>query len=360
VRTLRFAVERPKKLQPVAVALTLAAVVLLAAGCGKDSPAKLVPIGAGLHGPSGLRATVYATGLVHAAAFTFDSKGRLWVATSGSDTHGSDGVYMVARAGAKPVKVISGPKGPLGLLWYGQELIVSSLGRVTMYFGLEGNHFGGTVVLVHGPKGAGENNNLILAPDGRLVMGISASCDHCTPPTKWSGSIVSFKPNGSDLRLYASHIRAPFGLTFFPGTSDLLASMNQRDDLGARTPGDWLAYVRPGQDWGFPACYGQATKACAAVPKPLAVLGKHAAAGGVAVLTTELKGKFDDSALVAEWNLGKVLRVPLTQTSTGIAGSVPRPFLTGIANPLPVIATPGGDVLVGDWSSGTIYRIAAS
>ena len=107
-------------------------------------------------------------------------------------------------------------------------------------------------MILRGPKGSGENNNLILAPDGRLVMGISASCDHCTPPTKWSGSIVSFKPNGSDLRLFAGRIRAPFGLDFYPGTSDLLASMNQRDDLGARTPGDWLALVRAGRGLGLP------------------------------------------------------------------------------------------------------------
>ena len=34
-------------------------------------------------------------------------------------------------------------------------------------------------------------------------------------------------------------------------------TMNQRDDLGIRTPGDWLAVVRQGQSWGFPECYGQ-------------------------------------------------------------------------------------------------------
>lgn len=355
---MRFPLERPKNVRAVSAGLTLLSVVLLLTGCGKSDPPKLVPIGAGLKGPSGLKATVYATGLVHASAFTFDSKGRLWVAVSGSDTHGTDGIYMVAHAGATPVKMISGPKGPLGLIWYRQELMVSSLGRVTIYFSLAGNHFEQQVVILRGPKGGGENNNLILAPDGRIVMGVSASCDHCTPPTRWSASIVSFKPNGSDLRLYASHIRAPFGLTFYPGTSDLLATMNQRDDLGPRTPGDWLASVRPGQDWGFPACYGQLGAACAKAPKPIAVLGKHAAAGGVAVLTTQLRGKFDGTALVAEWNLGKVLQVPLREKDAVYTGTA-APFLTGIANPLPVITTPGGAVLIGDWSSGKIYSITA-
>ena len=106
----------------------------------------------------------------------------------------------------------------------------------------------------------------MLAPDGRLVMGICANCDHCTPKSPWSGSIVSFRPDGSDVRSTPPHLRAGYGLAYFPGTSDLLVSMNQRDDLGARTPGDALALVRDGDDWGFPACYGQGGSACAGVP----------------------------------------------------------------------------------------------
>jgi glucose/arabinose dehydrogenase len=352
---MRFPLELPKKFTGC---LALSAVVLLGAGCGSSSPAKLGPIGAGLTGPSGMSATIYATGLVHASAFAFDSRGRLWVTTSGSNTHGSDGVYMVTHDGAKPVKVISGLAGPLGLVWHGNALIVSSLDKVTVFTGLTGNRFGHETTVLRGPVGGGENNNLVLAPDGRLVMGVSASCDHCTPPTKWSGSIVSFKPDGSDLRIYASRIRAPFGLAFIPGTSSLIVSMNQRDDLGARTPGDWLALVKQGESWGFPDCYGQAGTACATVPKPIAVLGEHAAAGGVAVLTTELNGRYRGSALVAEWNLGTVLRVPLHKTGETYTGSA-SPFVTGIENPLPVIATASGAVLVGDWGTGKIYRIAA-
>ena len=53
--------------------------------------------------------------------------------------------------------------------------------------------------------------------------------------------------------------------------------MNQRDDLGSKTPGDWLAVVREGQDWGFPGCWGQGGKACEGVPEPAAVLDAHAA-----------------------------------------------------------------------------------
>ena len=87
--------------------------------------------------------------------------------------------------------------------------------------------------------------------------------------------------------------------------------MNQRDDLGEATPGDWLAIVRSGQAWGFPDCYGQGGSACSGVPDPLAVLDTHAAVSGVAVVTGGLGPAIGTSALVAEWTTGRVMRVAL-------------------------------------------------
>ena len=56
-------------------------------------------IGAGLQGPPGLKATVYARGIPQMSAFAFDASGRLWVTRSGANTHESDGVYLVAARG---------------------------------------------------------------------------------------------------------------------------------------------------------------------------------------------------------------------------------------------------------------------
>ena len=192
---------------------------------------------------------------------------------------------------------------------------------------------------------------------GRFLMGVTATCDHCVPASRFSGSIVSFLPGGSDLRVFASRIRAPVGLAFLPGTGDLFASMNQRDDLARATPGDWLSLVREGEDWRFPGCYGQAGPACTGVPRPTAVLDKHAAVGGFAFVSGQLGGGAGTAAIVAEWATGKVQRVALARSGSGYVGTV-GPFLTGIANPLAVVLASDGDLLVGDWASGTIYRIS--
>jgi len=335
----------------------LAALMVLAASCAASAPTPvLVAIGAGLSGPAGMTATVYAKGLANAAAFAFDAQGRLWVATADYSDSGKDGVFVVDRAASTPTEVVTGLHTALGLAWYRGWLYVASTGRVDAYTDFDGHAFATHRTVLVLPSGVGESNALQVSPEGRLVMGVSAPCDHCSPPSPWSAAVLSFLPDGSDLRVEASGIRAPVGLAYFPGTSDLFVTMNQRDDLGARTPGDWLAVVRRGQAWHFPACFGQGGADCAGAPAPTAVLDKHAAVSDVAIVTGQLGPAVGTAALVAEWAPGKVQRVALVRRGSVYTGTV-EPFLTGVKNPVAVILGPDRAVYVGDWSSGTIYRI---
>jgi glucose/arabinose dehydrogenase len=254
--------------------------------------------------------------------------------------------------------VLSTLHTPLGLLWYHGSLYVSSRSRVDAYSGFDGTRFTSHRTILTLPSGVGESNELVLAPDGRMLMGISASCDHCVPTSKYSAAIISFRSDGSDLQIYAKRIRAAVGLTYYPGTNDLFVTMNQRDDLGDATPGDWLAVVRAGDDWEFPSYYGQSTLAYASAPKPTAVLDKHSAASGVAIVTGQLGSRVGNAALVAEWSDGKVLRVALQKAGTTYTGTV-HPFITGLKSPVPVILH-NGTVLVGDWATGIVYAVTGS
>ncbi len=330
------------------------------ASCGADHPqstGNLVPIGAGLQGPQGLTATVYARGLAQVSAFAIDDQARLWVATAASTDRGRDAMYLVRGSGDAPTLVLSRVHTPLGLLWHGTALYVASAGRVDAYDTFDGTKFMHHRTVLTLPAGTGEVNGIALAPDGRMLMGISAPCDHCRPGSKLSGAVVSFQPDGTDLQVYASGIRAPVGLVIDPRTKHLLVTMNQRDDLGPRTPGDWLATVHHGQAFGFPSCYGQGGKACAGVPKPIAVLDQHAAVSGVAVVTGQLGADVGTSALVAEWSTGKVQQVALADHVPSAPAAV-TPFLTGLRNPVPVALDGKGGVLIGDWTRGVVYRIA--
>lgn len=324
-----------------------------AAGNGLSS------IGAGLQGRAGLTASVYATGIRQASAFAFDSQGRLWVATAAYTDTGQDGVFLVASVGATPVEVISGLHTALGLIWLGNALYVAAAGGVIAYTGLTGTAFVAHHIVLNLPSGVGEVNELVLGPDGRLHLGVSAPCDHCVPALADSAAVLSFLPDGSDLRVDANGIRAPVGLAYYPATSDLFVTMNQRDDLGDQTPGDWLAVVANGSAWGYPDCYGQGGAACTGAPGPVVVLDKHAAVSGVAIVTGQLGTAVGSAAVVAEWSLGRLQQVSLSRSGTTYVGTV-VPFVTGITNPVAVLLGPDGALYVGDWTSGTIYRIVGS
>jgi glucose/arabinose dehydrogenase len=342
-----------------ALALTVAVLVLGCDACGADQQASgppLVPIGAGVQGPAGLAASVYARGLPRVSAFAVDDQARLWVATAAGDDRGKDAVFLVRQPGAAPVLAVAGLHTPLGMLWYQQHLYVASAGRVDSYADFDGRRFASHQTILTFPPGTGELNGIALAPDGRMMMGISAPCDHCTPTPKWSASVVSFRSDGTDLQVYASGIRAPVGLVVNPLSGQLLVTMNQRDDLGPRTRGDWLATVRRGDAFGFPSCYGQGGRARAGVPPATAVLDQHAAVSGVAVVTGQLGASVGTSAVVAEWATGKVQRVPIAPSGQSASGTV-KPFLAGLKNPVPVALDPRGGLLVGDWSRGIIYRV---
>jgi glucose/arabinose dehydrogenase len=330
------------------------AVVLVASGCRAPSAAALVDIGSGLQGPAGLAASVYATGLPKVAAIAFDAAGRLWAATADYSDAGQDAVYLVAEPGATPLKVVSGVHTPLGLLWVGDTLYVAAQSGVTAYNGFDGARFTTNRMILTLPSGVGEVNELALAPDGRIWLGVSAPCDDCEPASSESAAVLSFLPDGSDLVVEASGIRAPVGLAFDDASGELYVTMNQRDDLGEDTPGDWLAIVQSGQDWGFPDCYGQGGATCSPAPSPVAVLDKHAAVAGVAIVDGELGSSVGHAALVAEWAFGKV---QLVRLDAGASSAV-EPFLTGVTSPVAVAVGPDSAVYVGDWATGSIYRIA--
>jgi glucose/arabinose dehydrogenase len=89
------------------------------------------------------------------------------------------------------------------------------------------------------------------------------------------------------------------------------------------------------------------------------VLDAHAGVSGVAIVTGQLGTTVGTSAVVAEWSTGSVLRVAFQRDGSTYSATV-VPFLTGLTNPVPVILAPDGALLVGDWGTGTVYRITAA
>jgi len=179
---------------------------------------------------------------------------------------------------------------------------------------------------------------------------------------------------------YATGIRNPTALTIQPGSGQLWAVANERDELGPDLVPDYLTSVREGAFYGWPYSYwGQnvdpraqpqnPAKVAAAI-KPDYSLGSHVAALGVDFSIPAMGEKFADGAFVGEhgsWNRDnpvgyKVIFVPF---SNGKPAGEPIDFATGFrgddgktrGRPVGVTVDPKGALIIADDLANTIWRV---
>ena len=189
------------------------------------------------------------------------------------------------------------------------------------------------------------------SPDGRVYLGEGSPCNACAPRAR-EASILSFRADGSDVKIVATGLRNPFGLAFDP-TGALWATDNGRDDLGDAVP-DELNRILPGKRYGYPTCYGiRRGSGCAGTQPAIAELESHSSADGLAFGP-------DGAAYVALWGTyfgnkhGRyVVRVDLSNRTPKVTR-----FATGFDHPLAVLFAKDGAMLVADWGTGIVWRIA--
>ena len=181
-------------------------------------------------------------------------------------------------------------------------------------------------------------------------------------------------------RPYATGLRNPTALAILPGTNQLWAVINERDELGPRLVPDYLTSVQEGKFYGWPYSYwGQNVDPrvkpeqpdmVAAAIAPDYSLGSHKAPLGIAFSTTTMGGKFSEGAFIGEhgsWNRSDpagydVVFVPF---SNGKPAGDPVNFVTGFqgengktfGRPVGVTVDPKGALIVADDLSNTIWRV---
>lgn len=297
-------------------------------------------LAAAVHVPPGYHATTYATGLVHPTAMSFGPDGRLYVSQDTGQ------IVSVARGTRHPRAFASQLVVPLGLLWHKRRLYVSESGRVQLF-----TRNGARRTIVRGlPYKLHQQDAIVAGPDGRLYLGSGSTCDACVERDPRSAAVLSFRPDGSDLRVVASGLRNPYGLLFVGKA--LYASVNGKDKLGDSEPAEIVVRIRQGANYGWPDCWpSYALKkllgACSGVARPIAYLEPHSSADGIASWRGDL--------FVAEW--GEYLHTNHGRVVVRIRRGHVTTFATGFAHPLALAVGPSGDLLVADWGRGVIYAI---
>lgn len=314
----------------------------------------------------GFRVETFAQGLSHPTAMAYGPDGRIYV----TETDGN--VVSIARGTRKPRVLLRGLRSPLGLAWRGRTLFISDEGRLERTVLSRGHLVSRKVLVSRLPFGEHQQDNLVFGRHGRLYLGSGSTCDACRERDPRSAAILSLRPDGRDLRVYASGLRNPYGLAIQPGTGRLYATVNGQDKLGSRSdpePADTLVLVKRGARYGWPRCWADARTLrlagrCAGITPPAAYFEPHSSADGLAFYTGKsFPRAYRGSLFVAEWGQydsrrfgRRVVRIELGRD--GRARRVVS-FASGFVHPLALLVDRRGGLLVADWGRGVAYRIQA-
>ncbi len=182
---------------------------------------------------------------------------------------------------------------------------------------------------------------------------------------------------------YATGLRNPTALAIQPGSGQLWAVVNERDEIGPNLVPDYLTSVQEHGFYGWPYSYWgqhvdpraqpQDPEKVAAAIRPDYSLGSHVAALGLAFSTPAMGAEFADGVFVGEhgsWNrtppVGyKVVFVPFRD---GKPKGDPVDFATGFltedrntrGRPVGVTVDHRGALIVADDLANTVWRITVS
>jgi glucose/arabinose dehydrogenase len=199
-------------------------------------------------------------------------------------------------------------------------------------------------------------------------------------------SVQEIFPNGTHT-IFASGLRNPIGMAFYPGSGDLYVTVNERDGLGDFLPPDYLTRIRQGDFYGWPYAYagphpdpdyGAKHPDLVATSKvPDVLFQAHSAPLGLVFYDgRQFPPDYRDNAFVAlhgSWNSShptgyKVVRVKF---QNGRPQNTYENFLTGFwdgatspaqawGRPVGLAVARDGSLLVADDTGGVVWRVAYS
>ena len=302
------------------------------------------------------------------------------------DTNG-DGVADVRTV------LIDHLTSPFGMALVGNDLYVADTDALLRFPYTPGQtHITATPALVTllpgGPIDHHWTKSLVASPDGsKLYVGVGSNSnitENGLEAEKDRAAIWEVDRASGFKRLYAGGLRNPAGLAIQPGTGQLYAVVNERDELGPDLVPDYLTSVKENGFYGWPfSYYGQHVDArvkpqrpdlvARAIPPDYA-LSSHVAPLGVAFYAADaLPPAYRGGAFVGEhgsWDRSplngyKVVYVPFTN---GKPSGPPQDVVTGFlthddharGRPVGLSIDRQGALLIADDLGGAVWRVTAA
>jgi glucose/arabinose dehydrogenase len=290
---------------------------------------------------------------------------------------------------------LAGLNQPFGMLIMGDYFYVGNTNGV-MRFPYQA---GATKITAAGqkimdlPEGGYNNHwtrNLLASKDGKKIfvtVGSGSNAQEHGPENEVRrANILEINPDGTGEKIFASGLRNPIGLAYYPGTTTLWAAVNERDELGDELVPDYITSVKEGGFYGWPySYYGQNEDPRRKNERPDLVkkalvpdvpMGPHVAALGLTFYDKKaFPAKYQNGAFVGEhgsWNRSQYsgYKVAFVPFANGKPTGKPEDFLTGFlvggdsdkayGRPVGVVTMPDGTLLVTDDAGNKVWRVRAA
>lgn len=341
--------------------------------------------------PAGFQASVYAAPGGGPRFMALSPDGHLFVTLMGR----GQVVELVddGSGTASAQTVLDGLNQPHGIAFDSGFLYVGETNQLVRFPYVDGRvqTDAKAVIVPNLPTGGHATRTVNFGPDGTLYVAVGSSCNVCIESNPLRAAITAYAPDGSGQQTFAAGLRNAVGFVFQPGTGDMWATVNGRDNIGqdlglsgdeaTRTtdnlPPDYVTRVTAGGNYGWPRCYGDHqldpkfgdAAFCAATLAPSVELQAHSAPLGLGFYTG---GSFPADyqgdlfvALHGSWNRStktgyKVVRVKFEHGQPVRVEDFATGWLDGAGawgRPVDAITGPDGALYLSDDSGGVIYRI---
>jgi glucose/arabinose dehydrogenase len=310
----------------------------------------------------GQAVTTVASGLQTPTAIAV-GKGQVFEADGGSESSKIPNGGVFALSNGTGTKLAHSPQFVSGLTWHGGSLYVAggvlkgqgASWQIQRWSGWNGTAFSSRKVIWTAPAGFAGTNGIAFGPDGRIYLGVDVGLlpmgDHGPAKTPYVYDLLSFKADGSDMRVFATGIRQPWQIAFAKGDPDpYVSDLNQDGGSKVASNGpDYVLHVHPGDNYGFPQCNGtQGAGLCDGFTSPFAMFPPHTDIMGMAIIGQTLY-MTSFLSVGSKGPGGEVLKMPLS-------GGTAKPVLTGFVAPTVGLGTDGSKIYVGELT-GQVFSI---
>ncbi len=358
--------------------------------------------------PAGFKVELLAAGLSGPREMRTAPNGDIFVAETRS---GRIRVLRLSEDGSKPVKneiYADGLRQPFGIAFFPSDhpqwVYVANTDSVVRFRYQDGDLKAADkpeTVVTELPHAAGHSTRDIVFIEGgkRMLVSVGSASNDAegnkddpsddSKPALGASSgyearradVLSFSPDGTDAKIFATGIRNCVGLAVHPTTGDAYCSTNERDGFGDDLVPDYVTRVREGAFYGWPWFYigshedprhaGERPDLKDKVTVPDILIQAHSASLGLTFYDgNAFPSEYRGDGFAAEhgsWNRAKrtgykVIRIRMKD---GVPTGEYQDFVTGFVagdsdvwgRPVGVTVTRDGALLVSEDGNGTIWRI---